>query len=68
MGSKYAGYAKFAVKEKKSHPDYLEALLAAEFEERERNTVARRLSDQARSVRMAHTEVTLPLWAEEFIR
>jgi DNA replication protein DnaC len=34
-----------AVKEKQSHLDYLEALLAAELEERERNTVQRRLRD-----------------------
>jgi len=33
------------VKEKQSHLDYLEALLTAELEERERNTVQRRLRD-----------------------
>jgi len=33
------------VREKQSHLDYLEALLAAELEERERNTVQRRLRD-----------------------
>ena len=33
------------MREKQSHLDYLEALLAAELEERERNTVQRRLRD-----------------------
>jgi len=42
VGSQCAGLAELAVKEKQSHLDYLEALLAAELEERERNTVARR--------------------------
>ena len=45
VGSQCAGLAELAVKEKQSHLDYLEALLAAELEERERNTVARRLRD-----------------------
>ena len=43
VGSQCAGLAELAVKEKQSHLDYLETLLAAELEERERNTVARRL-------------------------
>jgi hypothetical protein len=33
------------VREKKSHIGYLEALLAAELEERERNTIARRIKE-----------------------
>ena len=33
------------MKEKQSHLDYLEALLAAELEERERDTMSRRLRD-----------------------
>ena len=45
VGSQCAGLAEQAVKEKQSHLDYLEALLATELEERERNTVARRLRD-----------------------
>jgi DNA replication protein DnaC len=45
VGSQCAGLAELAVKEKQSHLDYLEALLAAELEERERNTVARRMRD-----------------------
>jgi len=45
VGSQCAGLAELAVKEKQSHLDYLEALLAAEIEEREHNTVARRLRD-----------------------
>jgi DNA replication protein DnaC len=45
VGSQCAGLAELAVKEKQSHLDYLEALLAAELEERERHTVARRLRD-----------------------
>ncbi len=34
-----------AIREKKSHVGYLEALLLAEVEERERNTIERRLRD-----------------------
>jgi len=45
VGSQCADLAELAVKEKQSHLDYLEALLAAEIEERERNTVTRRLRD-----------------------
>ena len=47
MGSQCADLAELAVKEKQSHLDYLEALLAAEIEERERNTVARRVAQRA---------------------
>src|SRR5208283_3255203 len=45
VGSQCADLAELAVKEKQTHLDYLEALLTAEIEERERNTVARRLRD-----------------------
>jgi DNA replication protein DnaC len=45
MGSQFAGLAEQAVRESQSHLDYLETLLAAELEERERNTVQRRLRD-----------------------
>jgi hypothetical protein len=37
--------AELAIKEKQSHLSYLEALLGAEVEEREPNTVARRVRD-----------------------
>jgi hypothetical protein len=37
--------ADLAIKEKQSHLSYLEALLGAEVEEREPNTVARRVRD-----------------------
>jgi DNA replication protein DnaC len=45
IGSQFARMAEQAVREKQSHLDYLEALLSAELEERERNTVERRLRD-----------------------
>jgi hypothetical protein len=45
VGSQCAGLAELAVKEKQGHLDYREAFPAAEIEERERNTVARRLRD-----------------------
>jgi DNA replication protein DnaC len=45
LGGQFAQVAEQAVKEKKSHLSYLEALLEAEVEERERNTVARRIAD-----------------------
>jgi DNA replication protein DnaC len=45
VGSQCKGLAEQAVREKQSHLDYLETLLAAEMEERERNTVQRRLRD-----------------------
>jgi DNA replication protein DnaC len=41
----FAQMAEQAVKERQSHMSYLEALLGAEVEERERNTVARRIKD-----------------------
>ena len=51
VGSQCAGLAELAVKEKQSHLDYLEALLAAELEERESRLVSRRLRE-ARLPRM----------------
>jgi DNA replication protein DnaC len=55
IGSQFAPLAQQAVREKQSHLDYLEALLNAELEERERNTVERRLRD-ARLPRMKTLE------------
>jgi len=45
VGSQFERLAEQAVREKQSHLDYLEALLQAELEERERNMVERRLRD-----------------------
>ncbi len=55
IGSQFARLAEQAVREKQSHLDYLETLLNAELEERERNTVERRLRD-ARLPRMKTLE------------
>src|SRR5438128_7927709 len=45
MAAQFSSVAEQAVREKKSHIGDLEALLAAELEERERNTIARRIKD-----------------------
>jgi DNA replication protein DnaC len=45
MGMQFSSLAEQAVKEKKTHTGYLEALLTAEVEERERNTIGRRIKD-----------------------
>jgi DNA replication protein DnaC len=45
LGDQFAGLAEEAVKEKQSHLSYLEALLEAEVEERDRKSVARRIHD-----------------------
>ncbi len=45
MAAQFSRVAEQAVREKKSHIGYLEALLAAELEERERNTIARRIKE-----------------------
>ena len=45
LPGKLQGLAELAVKEKQSHLDYLEALLAAELEEREHRLVSRRLRE-----------------------
>jgi DNA replication protein DnaC len=45
IASQFATLAEQAIREKKSHAGYLEALLAAEIEERERNTIERRIRE-----------------------
>ena len=45
LGGQFTRLAEEAIKEKQSHVSYLEALLAAELEEREHNTVTRRLHE-----------------------
>lgn len=45
MGSHFDSLAEQAVREKKTHVGYLEALLTAEVEERERNTIDRRIKE-----------------------
>lgn len=45
LGGQFARLAEQAIKEKQSHISYLEALLAVELEEREHNTVTRRLQE-----------------------
>ena len=45
LGGQFVQVAEQAVKEKKSHLSYLEVLLEAEVDERERNTVARRIRE-----------------------
>jgi DNA replication protein DnaC len=45
IASQFSTVAEQAVREKKSHIGYLEALLAAEIEERERNTIDRRIKE-----------------------
>jgi DNA replication protein DnaC len=45
ISAQFANLAEQAVRERQTHAGYLEALLAAEIEERERNTVDRRIRD-----------------------
>src|SRR5450756_2864003 len=45
MAMQFSSLAEQAVKEKKTHTGYLEALLTAEVEERERNTIERRIKE-----------------------
>src|SRR5690349_23805281 len=45
VASQFVSLAEQAVKENQNHYGYLEALLAAEIEERERNTVERRIRE-----------------------
>lgn len=45
LGDQFAGLAEEAVKEKQSHLSYLEALLEAEVEERDRKAVVRRIEE-----------------------
>jgi DNA replication protein DnaC len=55
VGSQFRRLAETAIREKQSHPGYLEALLAAEMEERESRAIARLLHD-ARLPRMKTLE------------
>src|SRR5262245_46444288 len=45
MAAQFGTLADQAIREKKSHIGYLEALLLAEVEERERNTIERRIRE-----------------------
>lgn len=45
VSAQFATLAEQAVRERQTHVGYLEALLAAEIEERERNTIERRIRD-----------------------
>ena len=45
LGGQFLGLAEQAIKEKQSHLSYLEVLLGAEVDERERNAVVRRIKD-----------------------
>ena len=45
VGTQFAELAEEAVRQKRSHLNYLEALLGAEVEERDRNAVARRITE-----------------------
>jgi DNA replication protein DnaC len=45
LGMQFADLAEEAVRQKRSHLSYLEALLGAEVEERDRNAVARRITE-----------------------
>jgi DNA replication protein DnaC len=45
MASQFNTLAEQAVREKKTHAGYLEVLLTAEIEERERNTIDRRIKE-----------------------
>jgi len=47
MAAQFGSLADQAVREKKTHIGYLEALLTAEIEERERNTIERRINIRA---------------------
>jgi DNA replication protein DnaC len=45
IASQFGTLAEQAIREKKNHIRYLEALLLAEVEERERNTIERRIRE-----------------------
>jgi DNA replication protein DnaC len=45
IAAQFGTLAEQAIREKKSHVGYLEALLLAEIEERERNTIERRIRE-----------------------
>ena len=55
IGSRFSRLAETAIREKQSHPGYLEALLAAEMEERESRAITR-LLHEARLPRMKTLE------------
>lgn len=62
IASQFGTLAEQAIREKKSHVGYLEALLLAEVEERERNTIERRIREaHLPRVLMAPAEVEKPL-------
>ena len=45
IANQFVPLAEQAIREKKTHVGYLEALLAAEVEDRERNTIDRRIKE-----------------------
>src|SRR3954451_13016088 len=45
MGTQFRTLAEQAIREKKTHLGYLETLLTAEVEEREKNTIDRRITE-----------------------
>jgi hypothetical protein len=45
IGAQFGTLAEQAVRENRTHLGYLEALLSAESEERERNTIGRRIKE-----------------------
>ncbi|HTF63731.1 MAG TPA: ATP-binding protein [Edaphobacter sp.] len=45
MASQFSTLAEQAVREKKTHVGYLEVLLTAQIDERERNTIGRRIKE-----------------------
>ena len=51
MASQFSSMAEQAVREKKTHVGYLEALLTAEIDERERNTIDRRIKEAPSALR-----------------
>ena len=50
IGGQFAQVAEQAIRQKQSHLSYLEALLGAEVEERDRNAVARRIKEAPRDL------------------
>ena len=62
IGTQFAAMAEQAQREEHTYTRYLEALLAMEVEERERNTVARRIQ-AARFPRMKTLDRAPPGWA-----
>ena len=56
MASQFSKLAEQAIREKKTHLGYLDALLTAEIEEREKNTIERRIKEADRGA--AYLEAT----------